>query len=261
MIDINNILVKCDTLSSSSDVLKIFKKLGIDTGFYKGLSIGYYGTVWGKFVHKMYVSDGYLSKTTYSNFVNFYKENKTYTNSEYGKSGIDETISPPDNSNKSKLFKSSPFGEIDLSNILKEFKILKVSHKSTGSNFTTLKDNGLYSYDAIPNSVGSATLENLLSNEFVDLKIHSIKRLCDGEIFNIGDEIYLTSSTFGNIKEISLKDDKVIIHINRYFNNSGKFNGDSRIILSSGVSKLEKSKAKPHNDKDLKYNRNLVLLF
>lgn len=88
--------------------------------------------------------------------------------------------------------------------VKKDYEILSVKDKL--NYIYTLKDNGLYS---LFDFQGIFTLKECLYN--FKNKIHSIKRLSDGEVFTVGNKYSNLSGTF-TIQKFTLENNKIMVH-------------------------------------------------
>ena len=78
----------------------------------------------------------------------------------------------------------------------KDYEILSLSFTN---NFCYLQKNGEYAYRNTPNT--TSTLKGCLS---VGWKIHSVKRIFDGEVFTIDDKVVGYNNSIAKIKTIDL---------------------------------------------------------
>lgn len=94
-----------------------------------------------------------------------------------------------------------------------EWEILSFTHSCCEpGHYTTLRSNGLYKYDKISGE-GTATLKNMLSNDYINCKIHSVRRKSDREVFTIGDivEHFRSPADKGKITKLSFTESYFLV--------------------------------------------------
>lgn len=123
--------------------------------------------------------------------------------------------------------------------IEKDYEILSFRCNNSLSILLELHEDGKYSYKGAKNysNKGKVTEEECLKDPYY--KIHSVKRLSDGEIFTVGDEIY----SYGTVKSII----KIDIPINNsndigFYTTKPEFNGVSgyQYLFKDKVQKAKK---------------------
>jgi hypothetical protein len=86
----------------------------------------------------------------------------------------------------------------------KEYEILEYRCDKLGLNIIAkLKDDGLYHFDGGTYYSPTSTISN------INYKIHSVKRLSDGEVFTIGDDINFNDKEIAKLLEIQFEIDPI----------------------------------------------------
>ena len=132
---------------------------------------------------------------------------------------------------RSQYIKPEDYPEFWEKVIEKDYEILSFKYGNGAPYYHTLKQNGLYSSSS--NKKGIYPLSKQLKDvETFRCEIYSVKRLSDGKIFKVGDDI-LEQGEHSKIEYFEVRGDDLVLRINHQITK-----GSSTILISANFKKI-----------------------